>query len=74
MAGTPDVLVHTWDLARATGLDETLDADEVARLVQHLEDMPFEAMEASGQYGPRVAAPPDADDQVRLLTAMGRTP
>ena len=24
-----DVLVHTWDLARATGLDETLDPDEV---------------------------------------------
>src|SRR3954467_14990822 len=29
---TPDVLVHTWDLARATGLDETLDPDEVHAL------------------------------------------
>src|SRR6185503_15892350 len=28
---TGDILVHTWDLARATGLDETLDADEVHR-------------------------------------------
>ena len=27
-----DVLIHTWDLARATGGDETLDADEVHRM------------------------------------------
>jgi hypothetical protein len=27
-----DVLVHTWDLARATGQDETLDAAEVERM------------------------------------------
>ena len=33
MTCTPDVLVHTWDLARATGLDERLDADEVHRQV-----------------------------------------
>src|SRR5439155_476930 len=29
-----DVLIHTWDLARATGLDETLDAAEVARMFE----------------------------------------
>jgi hypothetical protein len=28
---TGDVLVHTWDLARATGLDERLDPEEVHR-------------------------------------------
>ena len=27
-----DILVHTWDLARATGQDETLDPDEVQRI------------------------------------------
>lgn len=26
-----DVLIHTWDLARATGLDDALDADEAHR-------------------------------------------
>ncbi len=31
MTCTPDVLIHTWDLARATGLDERLDPDEVHR-------------------------------------------
>ena len=34
-----DVLVHTWDLARATGLDETLDADEVHRMFVGMEPM-----------------------------------
>jgi hypothetical protein len=32
-----DVLVHTWDLARATGLYEALDPDEVHRLVEAME-------------------------------------
>jgi len=72
--GVPDVLIHTWDLARAAGLDETLDPEEIARLSQGIEDMPFDAMEASGHYGPRVAAPAGADAQTRVLAAFGRTP
>ena len=39
MICTPDVLIHTWDLARAAGLDETLDPDEVARNVAGVEGM-----------------------------------
>ena len=70
----PDVLVHTWDLARAAGLDETLDADEISRLVASIEEMPFEAMESSGHYRARVPAAADADDQTRVLNAFGRRP
>src|SRR6476619_4224011 len=29
-------VVHRWDLARATGLDETMPADEVARLTEEI--------------------------------------
>lgn len=29
---TPDILIRTWDLARATGLDEDLDSGEVHRV------------------------------------------
>ncbi len=48
-----DVLVHTWDLARAAGLDEGLDADEVHRMVDSME--PYdEALRQSGHYGARV--------------------
>ena len=73
MICTPDVLVHTWDLARATGLDETMDAEEVHRYVESME--PLDAMlRTSGHYGPRVAVPDDADEQTRLIAFLGRQP
>jgi len=68
-----DVLVHTWDLARATGGDETLDGDEVHRMFDGIE--PYDEMlRASGQYGPRVEVPSDADEQTKLIAFMGRQP
>jgi len=75
MTCTPDVLIHTWDLARATGLDEQLDPDEVRRQLAGIEALPPEvdqAMRGSGHYGPRVAVPDEADEQTRLLAFMGR--
>lgn len=70
---TPDVLVHTWDLARATGLDETLDADEVHRFVEGMEPLD-DLLRQSGHYGARVAVPDDADEQTRLIAFLGRQP
>ena len=68
-----DILVHTWDLARATGLDETLDAAEVQTMFAGME--PYDEMlRASGHYGPRVDVPPDADVQTRLIAFTGRHP
>lgn len=75
MTCTPDVLIHTWDLARAAGLDEQLDAGEVHRQVEAIRSLPpavDEAMRASGHYGPRVAVPDDAGEQAELLAFMGR--
>ena len=45
-----DVLVHTWDLARATGQDETLDADEVARLLGGMMQTSDEMLRSGGQF------------------------
>ena len=73
MICTPDVLVHTWDLARATGQDETLDADTVHRFVESMEPAD-EAMRSSGHYGPRVPVPEGADEQTRLIAFVGRQP
>ena len=70
---TGDVLVHTWDLARAAGLDETLDPDEVERQLAGMEPWD-EALRSSGQYGPRVAVPDGADAQSRLIAFTGRRP
>lgn len=68
-----DVLVHTWDLARATGLDEALDADEVHRLYKGMEPID-DVLRASGQYGPRIHVPDDADEQTKLIAFTGRQP
>ena len=73
MIGTNDVFLHTWDLARATGQDETLDPDEVHGMLAGIEPMD-EAMRASGHYGPRVPVPDDADEQTRLIAFIGRQP
>jgi uncharacterized protein (TIGR03086 family) len=73
MTGLMDLLVHTWDLARATGQDERLPPDEVHDFLVGIE--PWDAaLRASGQYGPRVAVPDDADEQTRLLAFTGRQP
>jgi len=66
-----DVLIHTWDLARAAGLDETLDAGEVHRMVVGLEPL-GDALSLSGHYAARVELPSGADEQTRLLALTGR--
>ena len=70
----PDVLVHTWDLARAAGLDERLDPDEVQGLLDGMSTVPEEVLVSSGHYGPRVPVPEDADPQTRLIALTGRDP
>ncbi len=73
MIYTADVFMHRWDLARATGQDETLDADKCAVMFEGMLPMD-EMLRQSGQYGPRVAVPDDADAQTKLLAFIGRTP
>ncbi len=70
---TADVFMHSWDLARATGQDETLDPDKCAELLAGMEQYE-DAMRSSGQYGPRVEVPADADVQTRMLAFIGRQP
>lgn len=70
---TNDVFMHTWDLCRATGLDETLDADYAAELLAGMEPWD-EILRTSGQYGPRVEVPADADAQTKLIAFIGRQP
>lgn len=68
-----DVLVHTWDLARAAGLDERLDPVEVHAMYDGIQAAD-EALRQSGHYGPKVDPPPGADEQARLLAFLGRHP
>lgn len=70
---TTDVFMHSWDLARASGQADPLDADEAARLLEGM--LPIDAMlRQSGQYGPRVAVADDATAPDRLMAFVGRDP
>jgi len=70
---TADVFMHTWDLARATGQQDRLDPDFCNDLLAGMEQME-DVIRSSGQYGPRVPVPDDADVQTRLLGFIGRDP
>lgn len=67
-----DVFLHRWDLARATGQDETMDPSRCAAMLDGMLAMD-EALRQSGHYGPRVDVPDDADVQTKLLAFIGRT-
>ncbi len=69
-----DILVHTWDLARAAGLDDTLDPDEVAIAVAGIGTADDAPMRTSGHFGPALELPDGAGEQDRLLAFMGRRP
>ena len=72
MVVTGDVFTHTWDLARATGQSETLDPDQLQRMIAAMAAMPEDALRADGMFGPPVEVPADADDQTRFLAYTGR--
>lgn len=70
---TADVFMHTWDLARSTAQDERLDPERCGGMYESMLPMD-EVLRSSGQFGPRVAVPDNADAQTRLLAFIGRDP
>jgi len=79
-----DLVLHGWDLARATGQDETMDPAEVEAMWAANSAVPPEVMEklrtpgAFGPgvvvFGPEVPVPAGAPLQDRLLGYIGRDP
>ena len=68
-----DVLIHGWDLAKATGGDTTLDPELVEACWAIIEPQ-YEMLVGSGVFGTSAPPPPDADPATRLLLALGRQP
>jgi hypothetical protein len=70
---TRDVLVHTWDLARAVGADDRLDARwcELFYAALPTDD---DALSVSGMFHAPVAVGDRADVQSKLLARLGRNP
>ncbi|WP_043622659.1 TIGR03086 family metal-binding protein [Nonomuraea candida] len=79
-----DLPLHGWDLARATGQDDTIDPVDVERSWAGMRSLPPELMErfrtpgAFGPgievFGPEVKVEEDASTQDRLLAFIGRDP
>ena len=73
---TRDVLVHTWDLARAVGADDRLDPQWCEIFYAGLPGDPQE-LNTSGMFDAPVTLSNDAgeiDVQARLLARLGRHP
>lgn len=70
---TADVFMHTWDLSRATGQLDRLDAEFANQLFGGMEQYD-EMLRSSGQYGPRVPVPETADITDKLVGFIGRDP
>jgi len=68
-----DVFMHTWDLARATGQDDTLDPNRCEEMLAGLEPID-DILRSSGQFGPRVPVADNADTQIKLIAFIGRDP
>ncbi|MFA5883771.1 MAG: TIGR03086 family metal-binding protein [Acidimicrobiia bacterium] len=68
---TTDALIHSWDLARGIGADETLDV-ELVELVYERTLPVAEHLHETGLFAPPVSVPGDAPLQTRLLALFGR--
>ena len=66
-----DLVVHGWDVARATGQDTTIAPEEVERVRAQAEAF-GDAIRSPGAFGPAVEPADGAGPQERLLAYLGR--
>ena len=69
-----DLLVHSWDLARSIGAEETLPPAAVEATMMGLGRMPEEMLRSDTMFGPAVAVADDASAQDKLIAFVGRQP
>lgn len=66
-----DALLHGWDVARATGQDDTM-PDGLAEAAYGAIHGQFSDDQRQGVFGPEIEVAPDASPQERLLAYTGR--
>ena len=74
-----DLLIHSWDLARSIGVDDTLPPDVVAATTDGLHHVQPDLLRGTnplGQkmMGPAVEVPDETSAQGRMLAFTGRNP
>jgi len=73
MICTPDILIHTWDLARSVGASDRLDI-ELCSVALDAAPATTVVADRSGLFAPPVPIRSDASIQDRLLALRGRDP
>ena len=73
---TNDMVVHGWDLARATGQPYDVDPEQAVRLLGVVSSFAdtLRGPEGAGAFGPAVEAPEGATPLLRLVAYLGRQP
>jgi uncharacterized protein (TIGR03086 family) len=69
----PDTLIHTWDLARAAGVDDTLDPGSVSLVLSDFLDGDG-PVRAPGRYAEALELGEPTSEQDRLIAYTGRNP
>lgn len=69
---TNDMLIHTWNLSRAIGIDDTFPVDCFDVAIDGIETFPPEVR--SQLFAPPIATDPAASLQDRMLGVAGRRP
>lgn len=68
-----DLVVHGWDIARASGQEWSISDEEVARLSATADEW-GDMLHSEGVCGPALEVATDASAQDRLLARLGRDP
>ncbi len=68
-----DLVIHRWDLARATGQDATIDPADAGRVLEVARGFGDE-FRSPGAFGPEIAVGAGADIATRMLAFCGRSP
>ncbi len=66
-----DLVIHSWDLARGAGTDDSLDDALVEATYGYIAPQ-ADAWRAGGAFGDAVEVPEDSDTQTKLLALTGR--
>jgi uncharacterized protein (TIGR03086 family) len=70
---TPDVWMHSWDLAKALGREPDLGEERCSVTLAGMQPLE-QLLRDSGQFGPAVPVPDDASPQDKLVAFIGRDP
>jgi len=66
-----DLVVHRWDLGRATGQDVRIDPEDMAAVRESMAPL-ADKMRGPGAFGPELEPPRAADEQTAFLAFFGR--